>query len=332
MIKRVIEKVKGFIYKVLYYLTGNNIIKKTQWYRNLFVDYDYQIYPGNIWYREHDERNFDIVALGSSSAKWAFDFENTNVKGMNWANQPQTLQEDYNLLRHYHSILHKGSYVLITIMPFSGLNKATGLKDALKYVRLDYQGEAIQPYMYEEACRYARIPILFGRPAVKALVRYVLRKESKNDISPLGQGANNPMTKEQLEENALGFINGWKEQFQIADFDAPLTPLNQEGRDYRIHLMRELIDFCIERDYKPVYIIPPVTNSLSSYFTPTFEKRYVYDFLEQVERDILLLDYSKDTDLKRDNLYFNSFFLNKKGASLFTKRVLKDLNLEKFKC
>lgn len=323
MIRKILRKAKSCIARVLYYLTGNSILKKTQWYRNMFVDYDYQIYPGNVWYREHDERNFDIVALGSSGAKWAFDFENTGVKGMNWANQPQTLLEDYNLLRHYHSILRKGGYVIITIMPFTGLNKATGLMDAIKYVRLDYQGEAIQPHLYAEACRYAQTPILFGKSAIKALLRYILRKESHNNC----YRENNPLSHDQLEADALRFVNGWKEQFGIKDFEAPLTESNKEGRNYRVNLMRELIDFCIERDYKPVYVIPPVTEHLSKFYTPKFEQLYIYDFLKQVRRDIPLLDYSKVPNLKNDELYFNSFFMNKDGRRLFTNMALSELAL-----
>lgn len=328
MIKRFLRKVKYRIDGIIYHLTGNSILKKTQWYRDMFVDFDNQIYPGNVWYRENDERNFDIVVLGSSGAKWAFDFEGVGVKGMNWANQPQTLQEDYNLLRHYHSILHKDSYVIITIMPFSGLNKTTGLMDAMKYVRLDYQGEAIQPHMYEQAYRLAQYPILFGKSAIKTIIRYILGKETDNDRFASAQVENNPMQWEQLEDNALSFVDGWKKQFGISDFEAPLTPTNQEGRKYRINLMRELIDFCTERDYKPVYVIPPVTEHLSKYYTPKFEELYVYDFLKQVNRDVLLLDYSKDFELKKDRFYYNSFFMNRTGRQIFTKRVLGDLGLK----
>ena len=327
MIKEVLSKLKSLIVRVIYHLTGNGILKRTKWYRNMFVDYDYQIYPGNIWYREHDERNFDIVALGSSSAKWAFDFESAGVKGMNWANQPQTLQEDYNLLRHYHSILHKGSYVIITIMPFTGLNKVTGLMDAMKYVRLDYHGEAIQPHMYERACRFARYPIMFGIPAIKALIYYILGKEPQDEYIPFTQVQDNTMSREQLETDALDFVNGWKKQFGITDFEASLTSINQEGRNYRINLMRELIDFCIERGYKPVYVIPPVTEHLSKYYTPKFEELYIYGYLNQVERDIPILDYSKVLELKHDHLYFNYFFMNKVGRQHFTEIVLSDLKL-----
>ena len=75
----------------------NNLLKKTQWYRNMLVDPNHDIYPDNTWYRTHDERNFDIVNLGSSGGKWAFDYSDLDIKAMNWAQQPQTLVEDYNL-------------------------------------------------------------------------------------------------------------------------------------------------------------------------------------------------------------------------------------------
>ena len=113
----------------------------------------------------------------------------------------------------------------------------------------------------------------------------------------------------------------------IADFDAPLTADNQKGRDYRIKLMQALIDFCLEGGYKPVYVIPPVTDHLSKYYTEKFEEMYVYGFLKSVNRDIPLLDYSKDETLKDDDLYFNCFFLNKKGRKVFTGRVLKDVGV-----
>ena len=131
----------------------------------------------------------------------------------------------------------------------------------------------------------------------------------------------------QLEEDAKRWIGGWKRQFSIENFDAPLTPQNQEGRKFRINLMRELVDFCLERGYKPVYVIPPVTSHLSRYYTPQFESTYVYGFLKEVDREVLLLDYSKDETLKQDDLYFNSFFLNARGRKLFTAKVLDDLKL-----
>ena len=316
--------------RLLRFCTGCNLIEKTNWYKSKFIDINHETYPDNVWYRKHDERNYDVVNLGSSGGKWAFDYSSLDVKAMNWAQQPQTLLEDYNLLRHFHSILKKDGYVLITIMPFTGLNKKTGLMDAMKYIKFDIQGEPIQPYMFKEAQRYATYPILFKKPAVKALIKYLLGKDKKVGVPTETQLDYNPMTLAELEADAKRWTAGWKRQFGISDFDAPLTKENEEGRAYRIKLMQTLIDFCTERGYKPVYVIPPVTEHLAKYYTSKFEETYIYGYIQAVNREVLTLDYSKDDDFrKNDNLFFNSFFLNKQGRLIFTRRVLKDLGLSK---
>lgn len=320
--------IKRVIKKAIRVFTGCKILYKTNWYKSMFLDPNHEIYPDNVWYREHDERNYDVVNLGSSGGKWAFDYADLNVKAMNWAQQPQTLLEDYNLLRHFHSILKRGGYVLITIMPFTGLNKKTGLMDAMKYVKFDIQGEPIQPYMFNEAIRYATYPFLFKKTALKVLIRYFMGRDKKCGLHPETQLEYNPMKSNELEKDAKRWIDGWKKQFGISDFDAPLTRENEEGRAYRIKLMQTLIDFCTERGYKPVYVIPPVTEHLAKYYTPKFEETYIYGYLKEVNRVVLTLDYSKDSEFRfNDELFFNSFFLNKKGRKLFTRRVLKDLKI-----
>ena len=318
--------VGGFVGLITLYII-NKSLRKTTWYLSLFVDPKHEIYPDNVWYRKHDERNFDLVNLGSSGGKWAFDYSDLNIKAMNWAQQPQTLLEDYNILRHYHSILRKGGYVIITIMPFTGLNKETNLYDALKFARFDLQGEPIQPHLFREAHRISRFPILLGKVAIKAFVKFLIGRDKPKEDKAESKMEHNPMNISELDIDANNWINGWKRQFSIDDFEAPLTPKNLEGREYRIKLMRQIVDFCAERGYKPVYVIPPVTNHLGKYFTPKFQQLYIYDYLQQVKRDVQTLDYSKNVELQKDDLYFNSFFLNARGRKIFTAKVLKDLNI-----
>lgn len=157
-------------------------IKKSVWYNSLFVGADGETYPDNNWYRKHNERNFDLINLGSSGGKWAFDYSDFDIKAMNWAQQPQTLLEDFNLLRNYHSILKKGGVVLITIMPFTGLNKTTGVQDAIKYLKIDAH-EPIQPHELQKAKLFADYPILMGKEAIKAGLKYILKKEKSINLS-----------------------------------------------------------------------------------------------------------------------------------------------------
>ena len=336
MIRRIKCLVKRTLISIFKVCTGCTLLYKTNWYKSFFVDMDHEIYPDNEWYRNHEERNFDIVNLGSLSAKYAFNYTDFNIKALNWA-QPQTLPEDYQILRHYHSILKKGGYVIITIMPFTGVNKRTGIRDAMKYLKLNTAGTPIQPIMYNEAKKYAEFPILFGKPAFRALisnsfamgvVKKLLGKKTKKsiDVDKLGY---NPMNSEQLKADAEKWMGNWKIQFSITDFESALTDENKKGREYRINVMRDLIDFCLERDYVPVYVIPPVTEYLSALFTKKFKDIYIYDYLKEVNRNILCLDYLSKAEWKDKDFYFNSFFLNSRGARLFTQKVLEDIGLLK---
>ncbi len=324
MVRKILRLVKKTLISIFKVCTGCTLLYKTNWYKSFFVGADHETYPDNVWYRKHEERNYDVINLGSSGGKWAFNYTDTGVKGMNWAQQPQTLLEDFNLLRHYHSILRKNGYVLIVIMPFTGLNKKTGLRDAMKYLKIESQGQAIQPYMYKEASRYAEYPILFGKSAIKALIRDMIGRDRPYVNNKVNM-ERNPMSEAELERDAERWMEGWKHQFSISDFEAPLTYENQQGRDYRIELMRRLVDFCVERDYQPVYVIPPVTEYLAKKFSPKFRQLYIYDYLEQIGRDVKLLDYSDNKELMDKDLYFDSFFFNKNGSRLFTNRVLSDL-------
>lgn len=301
-------------------------VKASEWYKSLFVDFDHETYPDNVWYRKNDERNFDIVNLGSSSARWAFDWSAVGVKGMNWANRPQTLIDDFRLLKNFHSILKKNGEVVIAIMPFTGLDKKTGVMDTLKYLPT-LHCDIVQDMPFAAKARQLQAyPILMGTPAIKAGFRRLLHKETKC-VSLFETIDRNPMSGEELEIDAERWMKGWAKEFAIEDFEAPLTEENQRGRSVRVAVMRELVDFAVERSYRPIWVLPPVTRHLGKFFTPRFREIYIDGFLREVGRDVRLLDYMSDAEFQDDSLYFNSFFLNAKGRSAFTRRVWQDLHL-----
>ena len=302
---------------------GNRMLLKSPWYRNLLVDYDHEIYPDNVWYRAHDERNFDLVNLGSSSSVYAFDYAGYDVKAMNWARQPQTLLDDIRLVKNFHSILKEGGYVLISIMPFTSINKQTGLLDAVRY------GQTVADVLLEEKYRrkanfLARYPIFMGKRALKEVVKALIGYHQ--NVQKWQQPENNLMSEAELEADAMKWDKGWRQQFSIADYKDPLTKTNAEGRQVRIQAMRDLIDFCQERGYKPIYVILPMTKQLRHYLHDEFLDKYVYEYLKQVERDVPVLDYLKDEEMLQPELYANAYFLNKQGARKFTGKVLQAID------
>lgn len=197
IVKRI---VRGVYYRGLG--LSNRFVKSTIWYKSLFVDFEHKRYPDNVWYRNQAERNFELINLGSSGGKWAFDYDGLNVKAMNWANQPQTLHDDLRLFKNFHSILKKGGKVLIVIMPFTGLNKRTGVMDALRYLPTLFGDIAQTMPEYCAASRLYRYPILFGKPAIKAVIRRLLGREIVMR-PPQGSDADqNPQSADELECDA----------------------------------------------------------------------------------------------------------------------------------
>ena len=80
MIRQALQYIKRESLKLFKILSGCTLLYKTDWYKSFFVDIDHEIYPDNTWYRNHEERNYDIVNLGSLSAKYAFDYSITDLK------------------------------------------------------------------------------------------------------------------------------------------------------------------------------------------------------------------------------------------------------------
>ena len=220
---------------------ANRIILSSNWFKGLHADPDHEIYPDNVWYRKHDERNYDLVNLGSNSAKYAFDYSNESVRAMNWSSGTQTLIDDYKLVRNFHSILKENGAVMITIMPFTSINKQTGLIDAFKFWKvLDYT--QTDPKYYKKCWMFERLPILFGIPAIKAVVKKILGKDGKRFDKEANTNAN-PLSEEELKKHAADIIHSWKREFSIESLDSPLTEQNREGRKIRTEVMRNIIDF-----------------------------------------------------------------------------------------
>lgn len=315
LVKRVVWKILSFF---------SRPIKASLWYRSLFIDYEHELYPSVRWFRKHDERNFDIVSVGSSSAVYAFDWNSSKVRGMNWGQAPQSLVNSYKLIQNFYSIVRRNGTILITLCPFSSLHSEQDKMETLRYVNLlSYELLEDMP-CFAEACRLRDYPILLGKPAIKAGIKHLLGRE-RTAVDVRLTLDHNPMSAEELGRDAENWMRGWARQFGISDFEAPLTQENQAGRKVRIQVMRKLVDFIVERGYRPVYVIPPVEPHLAIRLTPRFRELYITNFLKEVNRPVKLLDYTNDPEFGSADYYFNSFFLNKRGRELFTQRVWRDL-------
>lgn len=72
------------------------------------------IYPNNKWYRKHLERNYDVAILGDSAIIPRIKIP-LGVKAFDWSLDSQNLLWDFNVIKHFFSILKPNGYVIFPL-------------------------------------------------------------------------------------------------------------------------------------------------------------------------------------------------------------------------
>lgn len=306
----------------LFYCT-NILLKKTKWYDSIY---------GDCVKFKKQKFNTQVVNLGSSQGKYAFDYSKISVLGANWAVAPQPLSDDFRILKNYHSYIKEGGYVLFPLCPFSGF--VEDYADINHFRKCHYFLHPIlNPHFSETIFQSMKREVEFPLLTVIKNPYKSLKGILKNDFlkRTFALKPFNPMNKVQLENDAANRIESWKKEFSLRNLSDALSSTNQNSIDFNNDLLCEIVDFCTERSLTPIVIIPPVTRQLSEAIPADFRQKTLYAMLKkaQDEKGLKVLDYFDDERFTDYSLYFNSFLLNAKGRELFTKQVLNDLGLLK---
>lgn len=294
-------------------------VKRTNWYRNNIPNVDN--YPGDKWYREHLDRNYDIVNLGSSSAVFCFNYEGLGVRAFNWALKPQSMEYSFKILKQYYSILRMNGIVLIPFCPFSGLS-VTGKWSEITNDKYYHILDQTLIDNYDDVEKRRQHPFL-AMPV--ASIKRLIKDVPVNDMYSHNVQCN---TTDEFIHSAKQWIDLWMKQFNITDLNQPLSKENLIGRKSRLVIVKDILCFCHERDLKPVIVLPPAHHSLNYYFTSTFVKNYITSFIEELNApSVRVLDYLNHPSFTKDELFQDAYYMNNQGARIFTKQVLTDLNL-----
>lgn len=290
----------------------NKVIRYTKWYD--------QYWGGVQKFWQMNRFNLDVVNLGSNSGKYAFRYDGLDIAGMNWAVGPQSLVHDFNVLKNYFSYLRNGATVIITLCPFSSLVSQYNKNTNLKYYTFLHPATIVN---FEENERIKALTIKAS--PIKAMPWLSIKRTLKEGITYI---IYRPVSKCDMKSSATIFIESWQKQFGITNLDASLSEQHHLNQKNRIYVLSEMIAFCLERDLKPVIVIPPMHPTLSSKFSETFRENYIYSFIRSANSEnVPFMNYIDDMRFAEDKLFKNSFFLNETGAKQFTSIVLHDLEL-----
>lgn len=291
----------------------NKIVRHTSWY-------NYEYWNGITKFWKLRQFGLDIVNLGSDIGVYDFDYSECNLKASNWALSPQSLVHDYNILRNYFSYLRQGAVVIITISPFSCLFSIYGKEHNFKYYTIlhpatviDFDDNERTKALLFQNNPFKQAPILCIRKTIIEVLRKIMGLVKKGKIN--------------IQRTADEMISVWKQQYEIKDFSEPMSAKHIEQFESRKETLRTIIEFCKERDLKPIIVIPPMHHTLWKQFPENFIHNYLECFVNEI--DVPVYDYMKSQDFDKDEYYLSALLLNSKGARIFTARVIEDCNLLK---
>lgn len=290
-----------------------NYIKKGNWFNNI-------LFPGCQKFWQYNTFNTDVINLGSTSATNAFCYEGLSIKGANFALCANPLLGDLEILKNYISYLKPNGCVIIPLCPFSSLAGSYTTFDD-RYYTIIYPS-SIPNFSFRNQ---QKVKDMVAHPHYYYPLYYIIR-----DILLRFKRKRSVLRNEEwMVQDADNWIKNWMFEFSINSFSDPLSLKNKDGIKDAILILNDIISFCYERNVRPALVIPPVYHTLSKKLTSDIRKLIIEPLLEGLNnKDVCVRDYIDDLDFTNDlSLFQNSFLLNKKGAKLYTKKVLKDLSL-----
>jgi hypothetical protein len=265
-------------------------------------------------YRRHRKRyknKMEIVNTGSGPSYFNIDFSHKTENYLSLAMWPQNFEYDLRMLKSYDDLLKDGCIVVVVVTcPLS----------FGKYYRSEQE-------LHDRSLRYARYlnrdqePELSNREYI--IQHYFYANDSLRKIYHALKRLLGMERKIVFEDEMTmqELIDCWYSYIHLTNLrDAGQADAQRDGIEKNIRDLSDLIDYCLNRNYKPVLAITPVCKDLRSYMSEEFLEEFLYKNIQTANQDrIRFLDYSKDTRFAESSLYRkNRLFLNEKGRSMFS--------------
>ena len=264
--------------------------------------------------------NLEIINLGSSYSMYGYSYDDIPLNGFNMALSPQSFMYDFKILKQYSSYLSEGCIVLLNITILSFGENENYKDDMINHKYYHFlKKDKIENYSLLKYLKIIYFPLLF-KPS---LVSFIIKDSVKNnDFSvQYNQYKLNDITK--IANNRLA---GWSNSFNLNNMiEGEQVSSHLEAVKEKKTILENMINYCYEKGFRPVIVIPPVSGILRDKISNEFVKSFLHQNIENIE--VPILDYWFDEEFKDKEFYIHCDFLNAKGREKFTKKVLEDLKL-----
>lgn len=245
--------------------------------------------------------NLEMVNLGSTFAKYGFDYCYFGKRGFNFASAPQTLKTDLAVLQNYSGHIKKGAIVFVAVVcPF-------------------------------EFCVYDYAKMPAKEPFCKSVVRLVKKIVKKNIFYDYWNNRKPAILspEEQSKQNVRSRVESWKNEFALQNTSTqkPTQKLKETFEKTQMELKR-ILSLCKEKELQPILVSMPMVAEESSCFSDAFLQSFYKDNLQvAIAEGVPVIDYFRDKRFDDASLYENyADCLNDKGRHLLAEILIEDLS------
>jgi hypothetical protein len=270
---------------------------------------------------------WDIVNLGSSYSRYGFDYEGTGLKGYNLGFSAQFFYYTNLMLKQYSRYFNENCIVLIIVPDLCFAREGKGFYNSDRYIKMIDKELLQNEYTIWKYFFNVVFPII-GKPRLllSLFKEYfnIMRGERQNCSMLI---AGNPYDRKGAFEQAQKRCNSWCRQFSLLDTQSDTISDELDSIFPRTQkILTNMIQYCIDRGFRPVLVVTPVSCVLNSLLSEGFLKRVLFDNIEKANlQNIPILNYLKDDRFQDIRWYLNSDMLNLNGRWAFTKVVIEDL-------
>ena len=264
------------------------------------------------------KEKYDVINIGSGPSKNDFDWSViTEVDGYNFAVAPEDFRYDARIVKNYGKYVNKGGAVVIVICPLSFAENA-------------YLQEDFFSYKYVKALPPEDVDIpLWKYFILKIPLLGICIINARRAINIPCHVINHFVKKRKIElpcEEKL--VYGWLRDNPCLKNLKDIPDVNlSEIFERKVSDLRNVVKECRSHSLIPIFLLPPVSKKLKSFFSEDFLDLFVYKNIGSVDDTITLLDYMQNEQFNDDNYFSNGLFLKKEYVQLFTRDVLKRINI-----
>lgn len=306
-----------FVVGIFAYILLNSIYRRSVAYKNANA--------AILKYQKEIPKKLQIVNFGSTYSMYAFNcYDELRINAFNFAIDAQSLEMDERLLKKYAFHIASGATVIFGLAACVTYYRYSMVSNKARYYEF-LNKKDIPNYSLPCALRHY-FPLSIGR--LKSMIGVIIRGQEVNDIYA---GYPTVLSREAMEINMQRMADGWINLFHLKNLkQKDENKENEQNKVSNTKLLRSMLEFCIDKGWKPVVVITPFSEILNNYFGEEFIDSSLGEMVNKASEGlgVDILDYRTHPSFLQDYSSFwdGGFKLNKKGSIRFVKLVLQDLN------